>query len=56
MQSRSRMPQLAFPFAAVGLCAGWLSAGLLANPLLDATLRRHQPIAAAVAATASVRC
>jgi hypothetical protein len=44
------MPQLALPFAAVGLCAGWLSAGLLANPILDAALGRHQPVAALVSA------
>jgi len=46
MATASRFPQLALPFAIVGAAAGWLSAGLLANPLLRHTHPGKQGIAA----------
>lgn len=35
MSDASRFPQLALPFAIVGAAAGWLSAGLVSNPLIQ---------------------
>lgn len=49
MAQPDRFPSLALPFAIVGACAGWLSAGLLANPILYMTKPGKQPIAAFVA-------
>ena len=34
MESRARIPQLAYPFAVVGAAAGWLSASFLGNPIV----------------------
>jgi hypothetical protein len=42
MADASRFPNLALPFAIVGASAGWLSAGLVNNPLLGA--RMSQPV------------
>jgi hypothetical protein len=44
------MPQLAFPFAAIGLAAGWLSDALLANPAVGVSLRTNQELAAGISA------
>lgn len=49
MAGASRFPQLALPFAIVGAAAGWLSAGLLANPLVRQTRPGKQGIAAVCA-------
>lgn len=46
MSYQSRFPQLAYPFALVGAAAGWLSAGFLANPIVDVMARREQALAA----------
>jgi hypothetical protein len=46
MANGSRFPQLALPFALVGASAGWLSAGLLANPLVGALRPGRQHLAA----------
>jgi hypothetical protein len=46
------MPNLALPFAVVGLAAGWLSDGFLANPLIGAISRPNRLTAAIVAALA----
>jgi hypothetical protein len=43
------MPELAYPFALVGLAAGWLSDGLLANPAVGVALHNSQHIAAVIA-------
>ena len=43
------MPRLAVPFAIVGVAAGWLSAGLLANPLIGVTIEPNQGLAAVCA-------
>lgn len=40
------IPELAFPFAVVGLAAGWLSAGALANPIIGLSLRPERNLAA----------
>jgi hypothetical protein len=64
MQKTSRMPDLALPFGLVGLAAGWLSAGLLINPLVSLTLPGKQGlsaicaglVAAALGACLSRRC
>ena len=37
MAHRTRFPHLALPFAIVGAAGGWLSAGLLSNPLMRMT-------------------
>jgi hypothetical protein len=50
MADAARFPRLAPPFAIVGASAGWLSAGLLANPLVAQLDRRAQPIVALTAA------
>jgi hypothetical protein len=50
MNDKSRLPQLAYPFAVTGAAAGWLAAGLLASPLLQLTVPGQQGRAAAVAA------
>ena len=50
MADASRFPQLAFPFAIVGASAGWLSARLLANPLIN-MMRGGKPELAAICAT-----
>ena len=47
--SRLRHLNLAVPFAVVGFAAGWLSDGLLANPLVDVIPRNNQLLAATVA-------
>jgi hypothetical protein len=46
MADASRFPELALPFAIVGASAGWLSAGLLANPFVGATHGGKQILAA----------
>ncbi|HVK66350.1 MAG TPA: hypothetical protein VM694_17825 [Polyangium sp.] len=46
MADGSRFPKLAPPFAITGAAAGWLSAGLLANPLLGVTYDEVKPLAA----------
>ncbi|TKD02783.1 hypothetical protein [Polyangium fumosum] len=46
MADGSRFPQLAPPFAIAGAAAGWLSAGLLANPLVGVTYDEVKPLAA----------
>jgi hypothetical protein len=51
MADPSRFPRLAPPFALVGAAAGWLSAGLLANPLV-AQLRRDMQLATMIVACA----
>src|SRR5262249_4763299 len=43
---RSRMPELALPFALVGAAGGWLSAGFLSNPLIHVILTGQQRAAA----------
>lgn len=52
MADASRFPSLALPFAIVGGAAGWLSAGLLRNPLIG--YRTSPPVAAAVATLVAV--
>src|SRR5690348_11891666 len=47
---RSRMPELALPFALVGAAGGWISAGFLANPLIRAIPTGQQGAAALSAA------
>jgi hypothetical protein len=47
MADASRFPQLAVPFAIVGAAAGWLSAGLVCNPVVGFTVSR--PISAGTA-------
>lgn len=55
MRQGSRMPEIALPFAVVGAAAGWLSADLLANPVvLDAGCNRGLAAASAAAVTAAV--
>lgn len=49
MADPSRFPQLAFPFAVVGACAGWLSVRMLQNPVVD-LLRHGDPNVAALLA------
>jgi hypothetical protein len=49
MADASRFPRLAPPFAIVGACAGWLSGGALANPILHQLDRALQPLAAILA-------
>jgi hypothetical protein len=51
-RSAPRLPGLALPFAVVGLAAGWLSDGLLANPLIGIVPRNSQDIAAGFAGIA----
>lgn len=51
MANSSRFPQLALPFAIVGASAGWLSAALLANPMVGA-LRPGKEHVAVLCATA----
>lgn len=46
------IPELAFPFAVVGLAAGWLSAGALANPIIGLSLRPERNLAAILGAVA----
>ncbi|MDC3983994.1 hypothetical protein [Polyangium jinanense] len=46
MADGSRFPRLAPPFAITGAAAGWLSAGLLSNPLLGVTYGEIKPLAA----------
>jgi MFS family permease len=48
MADASRFPDLAIPFTIVGAAAGWLSAGLIQNPLLGFPMSR--PLTTAVAA------
>jgi hypothetical protein len=49
------MPEIALPFAVVGAAAGWLSADLLANPVvMDAGCNRGLAAASAAAVTAAV--
>src|SRR5262249_13372878 len=50
MRPTSRMPPLAYPFAIVGFAAGWLSDGLLTNPLVDVALQSNRTLAAVIAA------
>jgi hypothetical protein len=45
MAEGRRFPNLVLPFALVGAAAGWLSAGLLANPLLGITYEEVKPLA-----------
>lgn len=47
------MPSLVLPFALVGLAAGWLSAGLLSNPLLHRLPPSRQSVAALAAGAAA---
>jgi putative flippase GtrA len=44
------MPELSLPFAIVGGLGGFLSCGVLVNPLIDATRAEDQPIAAVITA------
>ncbi|MDI1480430.1 hypothetical protein [Polyangium sp. y55x31] len=46
MADGSRFPRLAPPFAITGAAAGWLSAGLLSNPLFGVTYEGVKPLAA----------
>lgn len=46
MADPSRFPHLALPFALIGAAAGWLSAGLVANPLVHTGEGGVQEIAA----------
>jgi hypothetical protein len=50
MRTRTTIPALAPPFAIVGLAAGWLSDGLLANPLVGIAAHNNQLAAAAASA------
>jgi hypothetical protein len=53
MADASRFPRLALPFGIIGASAGWLSAGLLANPLfvrLDRSMQTPTAIVAMVLA------
>src|SRR5262249_49133253 len=52
MQTPQRTPSLVLPFAVVGLAAGWLADGLLANPLVGAATFNNQGLAAVAAALA----
>ncbi|MDI1450261.1 hypothetical protein [Polyangium sp. 6x1] len=45
MADGSRFPKLAPPFAIAGAAAGWLSAGLLAHPLVGVTYEGVKPLA-----------
>lgn len=45
MADGSRFPRLAPPFAITGAAAGWLSAGLLSNPLFGVTYDGVKPLA-----------
>src|SRR5262245_10811336 len=54
MRADRRMPSLVLPFALVGLAAGWLFAGLLANPLLHRLPPGRQGAAALAAGAAGV--
>lgn len=49
MADASRFPHLALPFAIIGAAGGWLSAGLVATPLLQRA-ERNQGTAAVLAA------
>lgn len=49
MEPKSRMPQLAYPFAIVGAAAGWLCAGFFSDPLVGVSIGGNQYVAAACA-------
>lgn len=53
MAEASRFPQLAFPFAIAGAAGGWLSAGLVANPLVQRASLGTHGVATCVAAVAA---
>ena len=50
MADARRFPRLELPFAVVGAAAGFLSTGLLCNPLVDVLPRHRQPMAVITAA------
>lgn len=50
MAEASRFPKLALPFAIVGAAGGWLSAGLMSNPLVQRAKSSPQLLATLLAA------
>jgi hypothetical protein len=49
VRAKPTLSELTFPFALVGLVAGWLSAGLLANPVIGVAVAGQQGVAAVIA-------